>query len=41
MKLNLRVYRENVWDFGNIERPGEAWLLRHCYSVGDPVLYLA
>jgi hypothetical protein len=40
MKLNLRLYRETAWHFENIERFVEAWLLRHYYTVGDPVLYL-
>ena len=40
MKSNLRLYRETAWHFEYIERPCEAWLLRHCYTVGDPMLYL-
>jgi hypothetical protein len=40
MKLHLRVCLETAWHFENIENPGEAWVLRHCYTVDSPVLYL-
>jgi hypothetical protein len=40
MKLHLRAFLETAWHFENTDRPGEAWVLRHYYAVGDPVLYL-
>jgi hypothetical protein len=40
MKLHLRVYHKTAWHFEAIERHVDACALRHCYTVGDPVLYL-